>query len=98
MNNKTVDNITYNLRANGLIYFAIIAIIYMIYNVLNTYKETYCSSCSGKCDCQKKEHFTEYIGDNDSTGYISTNIKKCNQPVFRYGIPGAYTKQHVPYL
>jgi hypothetical protein len=92
--NKTVSKIVDNVRANGLIYFATIAIIYMIYNVIMTAKESYCN-CE---ECKKKEYFSEYIGDKDNVGYISTNVHKCNQPVFRYGVPGAPTKQRVPYL
>ncbi len=104
MNNKTVSKIVDNVRANGLMYFAIIAIVYMIYNVIITAKEPYCSSCSGHgegCDCdecKKTEHFSDYTGSKDNVGYISTNIHKCNQPVFSYGVPGAPTKQRVPYL
>jgi hypothetical protein len=106
MESKTVTKIVDNLRANGLMYFAIIAIIYMIYNVVMTAStplDGYCSSCSGHgedCDCEdcQKEHFSDYTGDKDNVGFISTNVKKCNQPVFKYGIPGVATKQRVPYL
>jgi Cdc6-like AAA superfamily ATPase len=97
--NKTVTKIIDTLRANGLVFFAVIAILYMIYNVIVTAKESYCSSCSGKDseEC-KKEHFSDYTGDKDNIGYISTNTTQCNQPIFKYGIPGASTKQRVSYL
>ena len=104
MNKNTVTKIVNNVRTNWLIYFAVIAIVYMIYNVVITAKESYCSSCSEHhedCDCddcKNTEHFSDYIGDTQNVGFISTNTKKCNQPVFKYGVPGVNTKQYVPYL
>lgn len=101
MNNITVTKIVANIKANAIVYFAIIAIIYMVYNVTKSITtETYCSSCQGKCNCEmcQKEHFSDYTGDKNNVGYISTNVKKCNQPVFRYGVMGTATKQRVPYL
>lgn len=103
MKNKTVIKIVDNVKVNGLMYFAFLAIAYMIFNVVMTVKkESYCSSCNPEgCDCDecnKKEYFSDYTGDKDNVGFISTNVKKCNQPVFRYGIMGVATKQRVPYL
>lgn len=62
------------------------AIIFMIYNVVSTAKETFC------CGCANKELFSDFNGIGN-TGYFDQNVKKCPHGMISYALPGVLTKQ-----